>query len=461
MDLSFDSVERKSFISLLSLASNGRAPNLMVKADAMRDFALHMHLVNLRHWTAKALQDVEDVRQIHFTTDCWSTPARKNAYISLTGHWMGPAFEMERITFALEEIKGGYGDEELEDAYYQMIARLEFLHVHGHVTVDNGSKNFTLFQAFSKRPEVVFDPRMQLHSTLVQDVTTRWNSTYAMFKRAMALQSSVQHLTQTPDFEKVAVRRRVPDIGNRSSDVFAAEKEVGSGELSYASFNQHIYPSDFLVQVKNSYGASQLEPVAEKMLEKLKKYHSMAVKLDSHYLATILDPRFNLRWFEAPGNWPIEVQVEGHSIIAIKLLFMAEAESLYQLLDSAPPPAEPTSGNRATSLQDEMFGWGEAESSSSSEELKEEVDRYWAQKIVAPSTNPLSWWQVNHQQFPTLARMARSILAIPATSAPSERVFSSGRRILRWDRSALSARSTEALVCLKDFYRKQGFLQIE
>ncbi|RKF62255.1 hypothetical protein OnM2_034090, partial [Erysiphe neolycopersici] len=78
MDFSFDSVERKSFISLLSLASNGIAPNLMVKADAMRDFALHMHLVNLRHWTAKALQDVEYMRQIHFTTDSWSTPARKN-----------------------------------------------------------------------------------------------------------------------------------------------------------------------------------------------------------------------------------------------------------------------------------------------------------------------------------------------------------------------------------------------
>ncbi|RKF62089.1 hypothetical protein OnM2_036083, partial [Erysiphe neolycopersici] len=44
-------------------------------------------------------------------------------------------------------------------------------------------------------------------STLVQDVTTRWNSTYAMFKRAMALQSSVQHLTQTPDFENYALNK--------------------------------------------------------------------------------------------------------------------------------------------------------------------------------------------------------------------------------------------------------------
>ncbi|RKF55259.1 hypothetical protein OnM2_091044, partial [Erysiphe neolycopersici] len=35
MDLSFDSVERKSFISPLSLASNSRAPNLMVKTNAM------------------------------------------------------------------------------------------------------------------------------------------------------------------------------------------------------------------------------------------------------------------------------------------------------------------------------------------------------------------------------------------------------------------------------------------
>jgi hypothetical protein len=38
--------------------------------------------------------------------------------------------------------------------------------------------------------------------------------------------------------------------------------------------------------------------------------------------------------------------------------------------------------------------------------------------------NPLEWWKGNEKQYPLLARVARKVLAIPATSASSERVFS-------------------------------------
>jgi hypothetical protein len=35
-------------------------------------------------------------------------------------------------------------------------------------------------------------------------------------------------------------------------------------------------------------------------------------------------------------------------------------------------------------------------------------------------TNPLNCWKVNATRFPLLAKLAMQILAIPATSAPSE-----------------------------------------
>jgi len=44
---------------------------------------------------------------------------------------------------------------------------------------------------------------------------------------------------------------------------------------------------------------------------------------------------------------------------------------------------------------------------------------------VPLDTDPLMWWKQHVQEFPRLARMARQHLAVPATSASPERLFSS------------------------------------
>lgn len=46
------------------------------------------------------------------------------------------------------------------------------------------------------------------------------------------------------------------------------------------------------------------------------------------------------------------------------------------------------------------------------------------------SEDPLVWWSTHESQFPTLARLAIKFLAIPATSAPSERIFSVAQRVV-------------------------------
>ena len=39
-------------------------------------------------------------------------------------------------------------------------------------------------------------------------------------------------------------------------------------------------------------------------------------------------------------------------------------------------------------------------------------------------SDPLVWWQMNANMLPTLSTLARRMLCVPATSAPSGRVFS-------------------------------------
>jgi hypothetical protein len=53
--------------------------------------------------------------------------------------------------------------------------------------------------------------------------------------------------------------------------------------------------------------------------------------------------------------------------------------------------------------------------------------------------------------------MARDYLAIPATSAPAERIFSSAAGVISQDRASLAADTISAIMCLKHWYRLNIF----
>ena len=48
------------------------------------------------------------------------------------------------------------------------------------------------------------------------------------------------------------------------------------------------------------------------------------------------------------------------------------------------------------------------------------------------------WWKQNARAYPCLARITGDYLAIPATSAPAERVFSRGADLIAKKRGSLS-----------------------
>jgi len=54
---------------------------------------------------------------------------------------------------------------------------------------------------------------------------------------------------------------------------------------------------------------------------------------------------------------------------------------------------------------------------------EDELAQYFTDKVAARDCHPLHWWEQNEFCFPHLAKVARSILCIPATSTPSERLF--------------------------------------
>ena len=70
------------------------------------------------------------------------------------------------------------------------------------------------------------------------------------------------------------------------------------------------------------------------------------------------------------------------------------------------------------------------------QQIDNKIPSYLDFPIAEIETSPLVWWKAEYRRFPTLSQLAKKYLCIPATSVPSERVFSSGGHIV----SSLRAR---------------------
>ena len=115
------------------------------------------------------------------------------------------------------------------------------------------------------------------------------------------------------------------------------------------------------------------------------------------------------------------------------------AESLFFSFDSdastTPPPAPEAIDDSGLRLN----------------EIPTEISRYFALSSIPIDSDPLLWWRANARKYPVLARMARDILAIPASSAEPERVHSGGRTVINWNQSRMGVESIEASVAVKCF----------
>jgi hAT family C-terminal dimerisation region len=72
--------------------------------------------------------------------------------------------------------------------------------------------------------------------------------------------------------------------------------------------------------------------------------------------------------------------------------------------------------------------------------------------LGSKAMNPITWWDVLGQQFPSIRQWAFDTLACPATSCECERAFSSAKRLITSDRNSLGDELIEALECLKAWW---------
>jgi len=78
--------------------------------------------------------------------------------------------------------------------------------------------------------------------------------------------------------------------------------------------------------------------------------------------------------------------------------------------------------------------------------MSKEFEKYFKETPLKSTENSLEWWSKNSHQFPTLAKLAKRYLCIPATSVSTEQVFSVAGEIVDNNRASYKPENVNMLI---------------
>ncbi|XP_042426180.1 zinc finger BED domain-containing protein RICESLEEPER 2-like [Zingiber officinale] len=310
---------------------------------------------------------------------------------------------------------------------------------------------------------------------LMQDVPTRWNSTYRMLFSALYYRLAFCHLQLSDsNFQScptVEEWERVKKICG-FLEVFHNATVDFSGSR-YPTSNLY-FPHVFVIQLKlHEESSSQdlyMKKIADQMFVKFNKYCCEFNVLFA--IAVIFDPRYKFQFVEFSygklyGSGSRELMKVRETLFGIFGEYMKDS-------NTSPASSSHSQGSKevnALTFQDNIS----KESSNVFKEFDEFEDFEFAvsaQKSQlemyldeprskrTSSINVLEFWRSQQFRYPELAKLARDVLAVPVSTVASESTFSLGGRILDQYRSSMSPQVVEALICNRDWLFGENYISL-
>ncbi|XP_054848255.1 E3 SUMO-protein ligase ZBED1-like [Eublepharis macularius] len=204
---------------------------------------------------------------------------------------------------------------------------------------------------------------------------------------------------------------------------------------------KHLVPSEW-----DSALARDAKAAAQK---ELSQHFSNSDVNQALNLACALDPRFRGLDFLSHSD-----RVETLHLLKTEASRLAETPALLTSslpdVSSPPPPAKQPKQDAGIEflLGDLCSVRGVAGTGSAHQQAEQETASFQTSKASALGQEPLQWWKTHHNQYPLLARVARKLLGVPATSVPAAWVFSSAGDAIQTKRQALTPEHVDMLVFL-------------
>jgi hypothetical protein len=290
----------------------------------------------------------------------------------------------------------------------------------------------------SKQVQVLHETSIALkqnYTKLKRDTNVRWNSTYIMIERALKMKRALRTLSNEEEsnvFTKNKITDNEWEILSLISEFLKPfyEATLMVSQQSYPSLCVVIPLFDILIKhlrkEKNS-SKTVLKDCASMIEEKFLKYENK-LKNKLSLFAVILVPRLNIQYFKD--------SLTSTKFQELKTSFIDYSKQYYS--NSSAQIKEISNEN--SSLLHSIY---------KKRKLTEfeEIERYFEMPQQDSKVDLINWWTTHKCSFPNLYKMANDILNIPATSVPSEQIFSKSGDVITKKRNRLSKDSIQAIMC--------------
>ncbi|XP_033173496.1 zinc finger BED domain-containing protein 1-like [Drosophila mauritiana] len=279
---------------------------------------------------------------------------------------------------------------------------------------------------------------------LIQDVSTRWNSTFKMLERLVVLKdaliltlSTLRSELNLSQNEWAIVEELLPILKPfmEVTEEISAEKNVTlSKVIVLAILLQNCLNNK---TPKDKCVAALVAVLKAEMNRRFCKLESNELYAESN----ILDPRFKGRWFKSKEEYEKAVCNLKRKVTPIRL----NSENY----EFESPAFKTNSANQSSvwcDFDSEFKNTTKAANTTGSAE--KEMEKYLEEEFIPRTADPLVWWEQRKKLYPHLYSYSLKRLCLMATSVPCEHLFSSAGEIIRKRRMLLKPNKVENLMFL-------------
>lgn len=280
----------------------------------------------------------------------------------------------------------------------------------------------------------------RLQKSLKGDVDTRWNSKLDMFESINSQWSEVQsilseknqdHLIETID------KRMLEDVITFLTPFKKASCDLEASKTP-TLYLCVLWKLKLLSLLEKTDGDSpfliDLKRTAKSIL--ISKWEITI----THKLATFLNPKYkNLKFLSSAEK--DEVLKEAKKYVARNCPQLKDNEETTSAI--------PVKKQKYDGLFNEFEDSSEDESTRDLDVASDEIFKYTNDKVQFPEgTDLMAWWHGHDKVYPLLSKLAYFVHCIPASSAPSERSFSTAGRIMQDRRTSLKPQTIDDIMFL-------------